>query len=110
VRLATRSDLDQRTRAAKQFDAIARGITADLGGKDNLTTVQRLLIEALAGTALTLNDINARALRGESIDLPAYAQAVTTLVRVATRLGTKRVAREIELDPLEYAARSEAAE
>jgi hypothetical protein len=28
---------------------------ADLGGENNLTTVQRLLIEAIAGTALTLN-------------------------------------------------------
>jgi hypothetical protein len=102
VRLLTRRDLDRRTRALKQFDIIARGITADLGGKENLSTVQKLLIEAMAGTAVTLNDINARALRGEAIDLPAYAQAVSTLVRVASRLGTGRVPRDVTPSVAQY--------
>jgi hypothetical protein len=112
LRLLTRSDLDGRTRARKHFDIIARGIAADLGGADNLSTVQKLLIEAVAGTALTLNDINARALAGQPIDLPAYAQCVSTLVRVASRLGTGRKARDVTPDPLEYARKyaDEAAE
>jgi hypothetical protein len=95
VRLLTRSDLDGRTRARKAFDRIAAGIAADLGGKDQLTTIQALLIEAVAGTSLTLNDLNTRALRGETIDLPSYAQAVSTLVRVASRLGTGRVPKDV---------------
>jgi hypothetical protein len=95
VRLLTRRDLDGRTRARKQFDTIARGIAADLGGQKDLSTVQCLLIEAFAGCAVTLNEINTRALKGETIDLSAYAQTVSTLVRVATRLGTKRVPRDV---------------
>jgi hypothetical protein len=79
-------------------------------GNDNLTTVQRLLIEAIAGTSLTLTDINARALRGEQIDLAAYTAAVSTLVRVATRLGTKRVPRDVTCDPLTYARQYEHAD
>jgi hypothetical protein len=40
VRLLTREDLDGRTKARRQFDAIAEGIAADLGGSDQLSTVQ----------------------------------------------------------------------
>jgi hypothetical protein len=36
VRLLTRDALDNRTRAARQFDAIAEGIAQDLGGEDGL--------------------------------------------------------------------------
>src|SRR5262245_38956642 len=91
VRLLNRDALDGRTKARKQFDAIASGICADLGGEDRLSTVQKHLVEAFAGCALTLNDINARTLLGEPIDLLAYSQAVSTLVRVAAKLGTTRI-------------------
>ena len=43
TRLLTRNNLDKRTRARKQFDAIAEGIAEDLGGEDRLSTVQRHL-------------------------------------------------------------------
>jgi hypothetical protein len=91
VRLLSRDALDGRTKARKQFDAIASGIAADLGGEDRLSTVQKHLVEAFAGCALTLNDINARALLGEPVDLLAYSQAVSTLVRIASRIGIARV-------------------
>ena len=34
LQLLTRAELDGRTTAAKQFDAIARGIAVDLGGEN----------------------------------------------------------------------------
>ena len=37
MRLLTREHLDGRTRARKQFDAIAAGIAKDLGGEDQLS-------------------------------------------------------------------------
>jgi hypothetical protein len=95
VRLLTRSSLDGRTVAAKQFDAIAEGIAADLrselAGRARLSTVQRHLIEAFAGTALTLQAINARILLGEEVDLTDQSQAVSALVRLASRLGVRPV-------------------
>jgi hypothetical protein len=110
LRLLTRDDLDQRTRAIKQFDAIATGIAADLGGADCLTTVQKLLVEAMAGASVTLADINARVLAGQPVDLAAYAQTVSTLVRVASRLGTGRVPKDVTPDPLTYARQYEHAD
>jgi len=109
VRLLTRDELDGRTTAAKQFDAIARGIASDLGGEDQLTTIQRHLVEAFAGAALQVNDVNARLLLGEDVDLIRHCQAITTLVRVASRLPVDRHKQDITPDPLEYARERERA-
>jgi hypothetical protein len=99
VRLLTREHLDARTTAARAFDAIARGIATDLGGESQLSTVQKHLIEAFAGIAIHVNDLNARLLLGQEIDIGEHSQVVTTLVRVASRIGLKRVAKQIpELD------------
>ena len=101
--LRSPDQLDGRSNAAKQFDAIADGIAADLGGEDQLTTVQRHLVEAFAGAAIHVNDINARLLLGEKVDIIAHAQAIGVMVRIASRIGMGRVAREVVPSPLDYA-------
>ena len=81
---------------AKQFDAIASSIAEDLGGEDQLSTVQKHLIEAFAGCAVVLSDINTRAMTGaEAIDLLAYSTAVSTLVRVANKIGLRRIPKDV---------------
>jgi hypothetical protein len=95
TRLMTRGNLDGRTRARKQFGAVVRGIAVDLGGDDRLSTVQKHLVEAFAGAAVHVHDLNARLLLGEPVDIVAHAQAVSTLVRVAARIGVHRIAREV---------------
>lgn len=110
VRLLTAKALDGRTRARRQFDAIALGIAADLGGEDNLTTLERHLIEAFAGAATHVHDLNARSLKGEKVDVLTHSQAISSMVRVAARIGIDRrvlhditpslddIAREIEAE------------
>ena len=111
TRLLTRDQIDGRTKARKQFDAISKGITSDLGGEDQLSTVQRHLVEAFAGVAVHMHDLNARLLLGEQIDIIEHSQAISTMVRIASRIGIHRVARDVTPDPLEYARdASEAAE
>jgi hypothetical protein len=95
IRLPTREHLDGRTKARKQFDAIASGVAADLGGSDRLSTVQKHLAEAFAGIAITVQAINARLLAGEAIDITDACQASSTLVRIAARLGVNIVPRDI---------------
>jgi hypothetical protein len=103
TRLLTRNNLDGRTKARKQFDAIAKGIAVDLGGEDRLSTVQRHLVEAFAGAAVHVHDLNARLLLGEEVDTLVHSQAISTMVRIASRIGTQRVARDVTPDPLQYA-------
>jgi hypothetical protein len=110
----TRDVLDGRTRVAREFETIVSGISQDLGGADRLSTIQKSLVEAYAGMALVLSDLNARALQGETLDLNAYATAVSTLIRTAGRLGVKRVPRDITppgvADYLQHREREKAAQ
>jgi hypothetical protein len=94
-RLITRESLDKRTRAAQQFDAIANAIARDLGGEANLSTVAKHLVEAFAGVAIAVGDLNARLVLGQAIDVTEQAQAISTMVRVASRIGINRVARDV---------------
>jgi hypothetical protein len=109
LRLINRKQIDGRTKAARTFDAIASGIVEDLGGSDRLSTVQKHLVEAFAGVALAVHDVNARLLLGEEIDIVEQSQAVSTMVRVAQRIGLRRVARDISPSLSEYLEADEVA-
>jgi hypothetical protein len=95
TKLLTRDQIDGRSKAAQQFDAIADGIAEDLGGIDQLSTVQKHLVEAFAGAALSVNDLNMKLLLGKEIDILEQSTAISTLVRVASRIGLHRVARDV---------------
>jgi hypothetical protein len=95
LRLLTRDALDGRTRAAQLFGEIVDGIADDLGGADNLTTIQRHLVEAFAGEAVRVSHNNTTLMLGKTIDPAMHAQAVSNLVRLASRLGVERRARDI---------------
>jgi len=84
-----------RTNAARIFDRLVGDIESDLGGRDQLTAIERSLVEAYAGAALVLDNLNARLLRGEAIDISEHAQAVSAMVRVAARLGIRRRQRDV---------------
>jgi len=88
--LLTRDQLDGRTSAAKVFDRLVTAIEADLGGADQLSAIERNLVQAFAGATVTLHHLNARLMAGEEINLAQHAQAVSAMVRVASRLGLQR--------------------
>ena len=95
-RIFTRDDLDQRTVAAKTFEHNVSNIAADLGGVDTLSTIQKRLIEAFAGIWVGIDHLNARILAGERIDILEHSTAISTLVRVASRLGLRRIPRNVQ--------------
>jgi hypothetical protein len=93
--LLSREQLDGRTNAAKVFDRLVTDIEADMGGHDQLSTIEVALVEAFAGAAVTLNNLNTRLALGQEIDLSQHAQAVSAMVRVAAKLGLQRRAKDI---------------
>jgi hypothetical protein len=95
IRLLTREHLDGRTAAVREFDSIAEGITSDLGGASNLSTVQRHLVEAFAGAAVHVNHLNTCLLLGQQVNILEHSTAISTMVRIASRIGIHRVARNI---------------
>jgi hypothetical protein len=102
--LVTRDLLDGRTNAAKFFDRICVDIEADLGGRDRLSTIELGLVEAFAGAHVMLSNLNTRLALGEPIDLGEHSQAVSAMVKVASRLGLQRRAKDIGPTLSEYLA------
>jgi hypothetical protein len=107
LKLATRDQLDQRTSAARKFDAVAHAIAEDLGGEACLSAIQKHLVEAFAGVSIHLGDLHARMLLGETINIVEHATAVSTMVRIAQRVGIRRMPRDVTPDPLAYARENE---
>jgi hypothetical protein len=107
IQLLSRSHLDGRSNACKEFDRIVSGIESDLGGKDRLSTVQAALVEAFAGAAVHVNNLNVRLLTGETVDLTEHSAAIGAMVRVASRIGLSRAPRDVTPDPLTYERASE---
>ncbi|HEY5125752.1 MAG TPA: hypothetical protein VIJ35_00365 [Bradyrhizobium sp.] len=93
--LLNRATLDGRLNAAKEFDRLVSDIQSDMGGRDQLSAIEVALVEAFAGATVTLNDLNTRLLLGQPIVPSEHAQAVSAMVRVASRLGISRRAREV---------------
>jgi hypothetical protein len=86
--------LDARLAAAKKFDAIVSGLTAELGG--NLTIRQRGFVEAFAGCRINLDDYNARRLLGQSVDPLAYNTTVSNMVSLSECIDIERRASQQE--------------
>jgi hypothetical protein len=93
--LLLRSDLDGRTNAAKYFDRLVGAVETDLAGPDELSAVEKVLIEAFAGAAVSLQHMNAKLALGQEIDISEHSSCVGALVRVASRLGLRRRQRDV---------------
>lgn len=93
--LLTRDELDGHTNAAKLFDQLTSRIEVDLGGHDQLSTIELALIEGFVGAAIVMHNLNTRLALGERIDLAEHAAAVSAMVRVASRLGIQRRLRDV---------------
>jgi hypothetical protein len=109
--LITRDRLDGRRNAVATFDKHARDIQNDLGGYEALSAVQLALVEAFVGESLVMQTMNARIMLGEEVDLGLHALVAGAMCRLATRLGVKRLAKEINPPSLAvYLASKEVAE
>lgn len=98
--LLDRRELDGRTNAAKIFDRWAVAIENDLGGHDHLSSIEHALKEAFVGAYIILNNLNTRMLLGQQIDFAEHAAAVSAMTKVASRLGVKRIARDVSVPSL----------
>ena len=98
IRLVRRQDIDQRTLVAKDFDAQVSAITADLGG--DLSAVEKQLVENFAGISALLNDMLVQILLGQQVDPFVLCSLNSASVRVASRLGLHRRAKDVSPPPL----------
>lgn len=98
-KLLTRDQIDGRTVSARQFDQLVIAIEADLGGADQLTAIERSLVEGFVGATIVLKNLNARMCLGQEIDITDLSHSISSMVRVASRLGEQRRARDVTARP-----------
>jgi hypothetical protein len=97
-RLINRASLDGRTAVAQAFDSLVASIHTDLGGRDQISSIEATLVESFAGATVVLDHINAKILTGAEIDsalVAMHAAAISAQVRCAAKLGTMRRAKPV---------------
>jgi hypothetical protein len=89
--------IEKNSGAARFFDKMIREIEQDLGGRRHLTRIEGELIRAFCGAATTLQYLNHQVLLGEvgEIDLSGYATIASTILRIGSKLGLQRRARDV---------------
>jgi hypothetical protein len=104
VRLATLDQLDGRTIAAKQAREVISSIEEDLGGRESISTARRALIENAAVLGAVVQDMGAKWISGEQIDLALFATLSNTRRRLLESVGLDRAARDVTPSVSEYLA------
>jgi hypothetical protein len=87
--------IDGRSPTAKRYKDLVCIIVADQGGADMLSEARMQLIRRFAAAACLAEQMEARVVAGEKIDLEEHAKLSSTLVRIVNHLGLERVPRDV---------------
>jgi len=106
--------IDGRTNDGRRARTIVSAIAQDLGGPDQLSTGERLLIERIAVLTSIIESNDAELYAGKTIDLPIFVMLQNAQRRALLAVGLKRVPRDVtpNLDDIvrEHEQEREAAE
>jgi hypothetical protein len=94
--------IDQRSAVARRFRDVIASVCADLGGADRCTETRLQLIRRFAALAVQAEAMEATFAEGREIDISAHAHISSTLVRLAARIGLKRVPKNVTPDLRSY--------
>jgi hypothetical protein len=79
----------------RRFRDLCANIAADAGGVDRLSTIQLDLIRKYASLAMLGEKLQADLINGREVNLGELVVISSTLSRLATRIGLKRVAKDV---------------
>ena len=86
---------DGRSVIARRYFDIQCALLADQGGADQISEARLQLIRRFAAAAVLAEEMEGQLARGEKIDIAQHALLVSSLVRLANRIGIDRVPRSI---------------
>jgi hypothetical protein len=95
-------DVDGRSLVARRYRDIVCAIASDQGGAEQLSEARLQLIRRFSAACVLAEQMEARLARGEQINIQEYSLLVSTIVRVAQRIGINRVPREVAPSLAEY--------
>lgn len=95
-------NVDGRSLVARRYRDIASAIVADQGGAEHCAEARLQLIRRFAAAAVLAETMEAKLANGETIDIAEHAQLTSAMVRVATRIGIGRRAKNLTPTVREY--------
>ena len=89
--------IDQSSDAGRFFNRLVKEIEQDLGGRRRLSRITIELVRAFGGAATALRYLNTQVALGDTaeIDLSGYATMASTMLRIGSRLGLSRRAKQV---------------
>jgi hypothetical protein len=87
--------IDQRSAIARRFRDVIAAVCSDMGGADRCSEAKLQLVRRFSALVVQAELMEAALAEGKPFDVSAHAHISSTLVRLATRIGLKRVAKEI---------------
>jgi hypothetical protein len=88
-------DVDGRSLVARRYPDIVSAVASDQGGAERLSEARLQLIRRFGAAAVLAELTEARLARGEEINIQEYSVLVSTMVRVAQRIGIDRIPRDV---------------
>jgi hypothetical protein len=88
-------DLDGRSSAARRFRDLVSAFLVDMGGIENCSEIKLGLVRQLAAVTVQAELLAAQMVNGVPVDIPTLCQLASTTVRLSTRLGIARIAKNI---------------
>lgn len=80
---------------ARRYRNITSAIMADQGGADQCSETRQQLIRRFAAAAVLAEQMEARLVRGEEIDIAGHAILCGSLVRIARIIGVDHTPRDL---------------
>jgi hypothetical protein len=87
--------VDGRSTHARRFRDLVNAYVADMGGLDRCSEIKIGLLRRLAATTVAAEQLEARMVAGEAVDVGQLCQLASTSVRISARLGLERRLRDV---------------
>ena len=88
-------DVNGNSRQARRFRDLVNAFIIDLGGVDLCSEIKIALARRLAAVTVKSEWLEASMINGEEIDTALLCQLSSTALRLSTKLGLERIARNV---------------
>jgi hypothetical protein len=95
-------NVDGRSLVARRYRDILGAIASDQGGAEQLSEARLQLIRRFSAASVLAEQMEACVAQGAQINIQEYSLLVSTIVRVAQRIGIDRVPRDVAPSLAEY--------
>jgi hypothetical protein len=89
------NDIDRRCKAAQDAEEARSAITSDLGGEDQLSALEKALVEHASMNTAMLRHLHVSWLKGEPAPIGEVVSLQNVFNRVAQQLGVQRRPKDI---------------